>query len=299
MATIRKVLAFWWRCACIAAGYGTAFSNNWQWVWGVPAGVGALAGVASWQGGLFESNPVLYSFALGLLAFVLTWPIPFLVRMLVVPTQLVDEATQRADRLQAQLDGVEIEHDRIQAMRDQTEEMRLDRIQRQRAADPFLQAMNDAAKQAFASGAPLKEMPLGFVVHWVATCTSWGRWQSAQTGLSQDGQQLLRLTESHITSLLSGGELRARGRRAGSAHREIISPDWWGQVYAELVADNAAIYKASIRPRHGVEEAVAAEFTEISCDWAQIESIFPREVPAIDAMTAAILAKQNAPTAAA
>ncbi len=88
---MRDFFSFWWMCAKAAFRGNTAFANDWQWVFGVPA----LAGLGSWiaaQRGATELStgyPTADAFLAALGAFIVTWCVAFVVRLLNTPVVLL------------------------------------------------------------------------------------------------------------------------------------------------------------------------------------------------------------------
>lgn len=224
-------------------------------------------------------------FGVGLLGFVFTWIVAFILRVFMVPARLFEEERLRGNMLEEQLNNVDTQRNLTSAIRA--------RLQQLSAADPHVQVMNESRKRGYESGVSLSEWSLGLVVHWIATTSAWARWQTAQSDLYNDKKWLLRITQSYVGSMLATGELTARGRR-GKEPPEFISPDWWGQASLQVTEDmGPTIWTVTIQPRHGVEDSVAHEFADISCDRNQIEADFPKEDAYIDGLTAAILAKKD------
>jgi hypothetical protein len=108
---------FWWLCTRNAFWGNAAFANDWQWVFGNPvvsglgglvlAGLGALApSVAKWLGAtnMTTGTPALDSFIGALAAFVVTWLVAFMVRLLNAPVAMFHEQKERTDALQKKLD---------------------------------------------------------------------------------------------------------------------------------------------------------------------------------------------------
>ena len=105
---------FYWSCIKEAAPGHSPFANDWQWVYGVPVwqyltsatsfGLFLVAFKARLGGGWFSAiaEGVLAAAA----AFVLTWTVAFLMKLLTLPANRYFLEKDRADELAAQLQGL-------------------------------------------------------------------------------------------------------------------------------------------------------------------------------------------------
>ncbi|MCP3372515.1 hypothetical protein [Bradyrhizobium cajani] len=118
---MRRFFGFWWRCVRTAAGGNSTFANDWQWVFGNPAisafgtaiiGLfGAFSPTLAKRLGFSEMTtgwPIIDTFIGALGAFVVTWMVAFLVRLLNEPVVLFEAQKARADKLE----GIESGRDR-------------------------------------------------------------------------------------------------------------------------------------------------------------------------------------------
>jgi hypothetical protein len=98
---MRGFLDFWWICIRRAFWGNTAFANDWQWVFGVPAVSGVLGYLAANKGAtdLGTGYPIADGVLTALGAFVVTWCVAFAVRVLNAPVVLYHEQKKRADAL--------------------------------------------------------------------------------------------------------------------------------------------------------------------------------------------------------
>lgn len=108
MPAVRRFFSFWWICTKRAFRGNTAFANDWQWFFGVPACLWLFTFVASYSGATDTTtgHPILDSFLVGLGAFIVTWTIAFIVRLLNMPAVVFHEEKDRADGLKKELDEV-------------------------------------------------------------------------------------------------------------------------------------------------------------------------------------------------
>jgi len=102
---MRKFCRFWWECACIGARGNTAFANDWQWLFGVPAVAGIITGLAAdkWAASVSVIYPILYGVAGAFGAFVVTWLIACLIRTLNAPVVLLTRERDLAAGLRDQI----------------------------------------------------------------------------------------------------------------------------------------------------------------------------------------------------
>jgi hypothetical protein len=103
---MRRFIAFWWLCVRKAFWGNTAFANDWQWLVGYPATAALL-----WALGYFYAefsgrvevtlaNGALGALAAAFIAFVITWIIAFVARLLDAPVELYHCEKDRADQLE-------------------------------------------------------------------------------------------------------------------------------------------------------------------------------------------------------
>jgi hypothetical protein len=87
---MRQFFSFWWMCAKKAFWGNTAFANDWQWVFGVPAVTGLVGFLASNKGAseLSTGYPIFDGILSALAAFIVTWCVAFVVRLLNAPVLL-------------------------------------------------------------------------------------------------------------------------------------------------------------------------------------------------------------------
>jgi hypothetical protein len=105
--TMRRFFQFWWQCCRIAFKGNSSFANSWQWMFGTPA-VALIAYFAA-RNGLTElttGHLILDAFLVALAAFIITWSVAFLVRLLRAPVDLVDAQIERARDVEAKLAAI-------------------------------------------------------------------------------------------------------------------------------------------------------------------------------------------------
>jgi hypothetical protein len=97
---MRRFLSFWWTCAKRAFWGNTAFANDWQWVFGVPICSAVAAGLNNklHLSELTTDSAIADVFLAALAAFIVTWLVAFLVRLLNAPVLLYDEQRRIAER---------------------------------------------------------------------------------------------------------------------------------------------------------------------------------------------------------
>jgi hypothetical protein len=102
--------AFWWRCIRLAHRGSSAFANDWQWFLGVPLATVLFASVASWfkVAAVTTGNPILDGVVAGAAAFVITYGVRFIPRLVKAPARLYYREKRRADSLSARLTGKEV-----------------------------------------------------------------------------------------------------------------------------------------------------------------------------------------------
>jgi hypothetical protein len=96
---MRKFIAFWWLCLRMASQGNSAFANDWQWLFGIPACSGLLAFFAGKQEftQLSTGYPIVDALLVALGAFIVTWLVAFAMRVLNAPVILYHEQKARAD----------------------------------------------------------------------------------------------------------------------------------------------------------------------------------------------------------
>jgi hypothetical protein len=101
---MRRFLCFWWLCTKRAFKGSAAFANSWQWLIGIPAITGLAGYFAALQEklGLSSGHPIADGVLAALGAFIVTWLVGFLARLLNAPAALLEQERQRADSLQDQ-----------------------------------------------------------------------------------------------------------------------------------------------------------------------------------------------------
>jgi hypothetical protein len=104
-----KTFNFWWMCAKRAARGSSAFANDWQWLIGYPATAASL-----WILGYFYAElsgrievtlatGALGALAAAFIAYIITWSVSFVGRLLNVPVAIFFEQKEMADTLQQEL----------------------------------------------------------------------------------------------------------------------------------------------------------------------------------------------------
>jgi hypothetical protein len=224
---------------------------------------------------------------------VIAWIFLLLLRAVsVAPYSLWKEQRSRISALQNDTAALRDSNSHADAIRGQTEEMRLARQLQRYNSDPAIRAFQDARTEAIKSGQAIQEQTLGMAILWMAVSSAWGRWQAAHArqSVGVENRYLRDIAASHLLTLLEQGQLASRGLRSsvGEGEWEFISTDWWGKVHMVLVPDNFQVYKASIRLRPTLD-AVVDDYAVILCDWSKLQAMFPREDKDIDAATAAFL----------
>jgi hypothetical protein len=102
---MRETWSFWRDCIRRAREGTSAFANDWQWVFGVPAVSAIGVYVASNKGAtaLTTDYPVLDAFVAALVAFLITWFVAFVIRMYKSAPAMFQEQKERGDNLEARL----------------------------------------------------------------------------------------------------------------------------------------------------------------------------------------------------
>ena len=108
---IQRFLKFWWRCARIAFWGNAPFANDWQWLLGYPA-TALIVSVAGYfyadLSGRIEltlTNGAIGLLVAAVIAFVITWLVAFLARLLNQPVMLYFDEKARADKLEQNVVG--------------------------------------------------------------------------------------------------------------------------------------------------------------------------------------------------
>jgi len=123
---MRRFISFWRMCAKQAFWGNTAFANDWQWMFGIPAASAAGALLARVMGvkELTSGNAIFDVFLAGLGAFIITWLVAFVVRLTFAPVTLYCAEKARADRLFVAR-GEEAVLDEIAGLRSQMVQVRI------------------------------------------------------------------------------------------------------------------------------------------------------------------------------
>src|SRR5260370_16092482 len=116
---MRRFCSFWWTCVTQAFRRNTSFANSWPWMFGVPAASFLASYVASVMGvaEVTSGNAILDAFLTALVAFIITWLVAFILRLIAAPAALYNEEKDRADRLSVarQSEGVLAEIGKLRA----------------------------------------------------------------------------------------------------------------------------------------------------------------------------------------
>jgi hypothetical protein len=98
---VRRFFKFWCECARFAARGCIPFANDWQWTFGNPAvsalGPTVVLGFAAMGLDTTADHPILGPFLIALGAFVISWLVIFLVRLVRAPVELDRQKLDRAD----------------------------------------------------------------------------------------------------------------------------------------------------------------------------------------------------------
>jgi hypothetical protein len=213
-------------------------------------------------------------------------------------------AREREARISAEAeltaDKEKSQREHIQAIEQQTDEMRRQREQRERELDPALRAFREQRFQAMNSGGVIDEESFDLLIWWIAARSAWGRWQAAQHHFYQPNpesaeppQMLLQLTASHVLDLLCSGKIIARARRESDESYVELSPDFWTTKFFRIQPDLIRIYKAEIVWRPDGTDTRPIGYRYPRCEWKQIKAIFPEHDEKIDAVTARLSADQQ------
>jgi hypothetical protein len=243
---------------------------------------------------LIPNHSILDGIAQAAIVFAITYVFIFVLRLFIAPAKLFKAEQDRALALRCRLREEELETDRIAAIREQTQEMRVAREQRERDNDPHLKAFNETKFREALAGVPSAEQVLGQIIMWITNCSSWGRWQAAQTHVEVGNTQVQRHAEIHLLDMLQRGTIPARGIRASDGNYEFISPDFWKNVYLMTFFDNITIIKTRIFPRSVTSPCDSDEISDktykhVFCEWAKIVAAFPQKDAQMDARTDSLL----------
>jgi hypothetical protein len=106
---MRQFFSFWWPCVKYAARGSAAFANDWQWLFGIPivAGIIRYISVSHGKQGLSTESPIADGVIFAAGAFLVTWLIGFVIRLLHAPVVKNAEAKAIENRLRDQLKLVE------------------------------------------------------------------------------------------------------------------------------------------------------------------------------------------------
>ncbi len=104
---MQRFFAFWYQCARAAFRENTSFANNWAWAVGVPITIGLSAGIAAWTGSanLSTGNGIAGGSLVALGAFLVTWSIRFVARLLNEPVGQVHALKFRIERYEPAIEG--------------------------------------------------------------------------------------------------------------------------------------------------------------------------------------------------
>jgi hypothetical protein len=165
--------------------------------------------------------------------------------------------------------------------------------------DPAIRYFRDVRYAELSRGIEGDEWPLGLSVHWIVYTSAWGRWQAAQLQVSVGADSVIRLAESHLLTQLESGLLRTRGIRGESY--SYVSPDFWKFRYLMTFPDSRSLIKARIFHRDTTNPADSDDRADdtyhvVVCSRDNLESLFPRNDEAIDAMTKELLARSQTKT---
>jgi hypothetical protein len=119
---------------------------------------------------------------------VCAWTIILVLRMIfVAPFEEWKEKETKIAALKAEIEGnplrareIEAQESQTAALRDQIEEMRLQRVQREKENDPLVKAFFEKRLEQYKRGEPFEEETLRHIAHWIANRSAWGRYQDAQ-----------------------------------------------------------------------------------------------------------------------
>ncbi|MGH8324798.1 MAG: hypothetical protein ACRETD_13530 [Steroidobacteraceae bacterium] len=104
-----KIFNFWWMCVKRAAHGSSAFANDWQWLFGIPA----CSGLAIWLAARFHvtdlstGSPILDGALGASSAFVVTWFVALVARLLGEPAKLYHERKDSVSRLTTEIETLQ------------------------------------------------------------------------------------------------------------------------------------------------------------------------------------------------
>lgn len=98
---MRRFFTYWAKCAQIAWAGSAEFANDWQWLFGVPVVSGVAGYIAAQRGEttLSTGYPIIDGILTALGAFIITWLVAFLVRLVRAPVMLDDASQTEIERL--------------------------------------------------------------------------------------------------------------------------------------------------------------------------------------------------------
>jgi hypothetical protein len=95
---------FWCECSRRARQGSSAFANDWQWVFGVPAASGIGTYIATSRGlNMTTGYPILDGLIAAFVAFLITWAVAFAIRLIKMVPVVFEEQKNRADQLEERL----------------------------------------------------------------------------------------------------------------------------------------------------------------------------------------------------
>ena len=282
---MRRFFAFWWLCIRQAFWGNTAFANDWQWVFGIPAVSGVLAFVAASRGAadLTTGYPIADAFLVALGAFIVTWLVAFMVRLFNAPAVLYQQQSERTST-------TEIETGRLRAKMSELED-------KLRESDPIVQAFNEKRLERYRTGAPFNEEGLSWVIFWIAGRSAWSRWQQAfnlaKNGSQHDEAGMIHLASSSLQSAIEEGRIIVRGRRKGRDVMEPISADFFCNVaVVHFEPDPISLWRAHLIPKGGWvkgETPFVDDYSSLRTDFARIQELWPERDEKTDAATQSLL----------
>ncbi len=229
------------------------------------------------------------------IAFVITYGVRFALLLARAPFTLFEREQAHAAGLQAALAANDVEAARTAVIHAQTAELRAAREQREREADPYIQAFNESKYRNVLSGVAAEEHTLGFVVWWLANRTAWGRWYAAQTGVETGDKSVMHVAESILLTDLERGLIPARGIRADAPEKsEFVQPDYWQRMYFQVFPDTRTLFRARIFSRKVTspadsDDVADATYMVVFCDLLKIEERYPQADRTTDKETARML----------
>lgn len=120
---------FWKTCVCLAAKGASPFANDWQWFFGYPVytyitGTTLFAAIVGNRTGMITGHPGWDTLIAGIAAFVLTWLVAFIGRVVTVAATKFNEAEAKSAALGAALSDAELRTAHTKAIEDQTKALR-------------------------------------------------------------------------------------------------------------------------------------------------------------------------------